>query len=115
MREIRRALGDATRMPQFVETVHGRGYRFIAPVRDASEDPRVRGASAAPRGRPTDTERAHDHDLVGRETEWAQLSEWYAAVEQGTRRVGFLSGEAGIGKTTLVDAFLDALVARGAV
>ena len=25
-------LGDQARTPQFIETVHGRGYRFIAPV-----------------------------------------------------------------------------------
>ncbi|MBI3796094.1 MAG: hypothetical protein HY268_03875 [Deltaproteobacteria bacterium] len=30
--ELRRALGDARRTPQFIETVHGRGSRFIAPV-----------------------------------------------------------------------------------
>jgi TolB-like protein/Tfp pilus assembly protein PilF len=28
--ELRRALGDERRTPQFIETVHGRGYRFIA-------------------------------------------------------------------------------------
>jgi pimeloyl-ACP methyl ester carboxylesterase/DNA-binding winged helix-turn-helix (wHTH) protein len=31
--EIRRALGDASREPQFIETAHRRGYRFIAPVK----------------------------------------------------------------------------------
>ena len=32
IRELRRVLGDQARCPQFIETVHGRGYRFIAPV-----------------------------------------------------------------------------------
>src|SRR5262249_4912733 len=32
MGELRRALGDQARRPRFIETVHGRGYRFIAPV-----------------------------------------------------------------------------------
>src|SRR5215510_5972956 len=31
IRELRQALGDERRTPQFIETVHGRGYRFIAP------------------------------------------------------------------------------------
>jgi class 3 adenylate cyclase/DNA-binding winged helix-turn-helix (wHTH) protein len=32
IRELRQVLGDQARRPQFIETVHGRGYRFIAPV-----------------------------------------------------------------------------------
>jgi pimeloyl-ACP methyl ester carboxylesterase/DNA-binding winged helix-turn-helix (wHTH) protein len=32
VREIRRALGDDSRHPRYVETAHRRGYRFIAPV-----------------------------------------------------------------------------------
>src|SRR5512145_3231904 len=32
MRQLRRLLGDQTRTPRFIETVHGRGYRFLAPV-----------------------------------------------------------------------------------
>src|SRR5215510_8638990 len=35
--ELRRALGDTRRAPQFIETVHGRGYRFIAPVSTAPQ------------------------------------------------------------------------------
>ena len=35
--EIRKALGDKTDDPQFVETVPKRGYRFIAPVCADSE------------------------------------------------------------------------------
>ena len=30
--EVRQALGDSARQPHYLETVHGRGYRFIAPV-----------------------------------------------------------------------------------
>ncbi len=33
--ELRRALGDARRTPRFIETVHGRGYRFIASITTA--------------------------------------------------------------------------------
>jgi DNA-binding winged helix-turn-helix (wHTH) protein/predicted ATPase len=90
MREVRQALGDEARAPRFVETVHGRGYRFIAPVIEtnaviAPADPPVR--------------------LVGREEEWARLGEWYTTAQEGKRRIAFIAGEAGIGKTALVEAF----------
>jgi class 3 adenylate cyclase/tetratricopeptide (TPR) repeat protein len=32
IRELRAILGDTTQHPQFIQTVHRRGYRFIAPV-----------------------------------------------------------------------------------
>ena len=51
--------------------------------------------------------------LVGREAEWAQLHEWYATALQGTRRIGFVAGEAGIGKTALVEAFVSEVAAQG--
>ena len=44
MRELRAALGDDARNPRWVRTVHGRGYRFIPPVRPA---PAATGTDAA--------------------------------------------------------------------
>jgi DNA-binding winged helix-turn-helix (wHTH) protein len=46
--EIRKTLGDSPRAPRFIETVHRRGYRFIAPVRHATTagDSLVRERSA---------------------------------------------------------------------
>jgi DNA-binding winged helix-turn-helix (wHTH) protein len=38
VRKVRKALGDDPRHPRFVETVVGKGYRFIAPLEQ--EDPR---------------------------------------------------------------------------
>ena len=32
IRDLRRALGDAARQPRYIETVHRRGYRFVAEV-----------------------------------------------------------------------------------
>jgi TolB-like protein/DNA-binding winged helix-turn-helix (wHTH) protein/Tfp pilus assembly protein PilF len=39
--EIRRALGDRAGQPLYVETQPKRGYRFVAPVTDESEEPRL--------------------------------------------------------------------------
>ncbi|MCB1037729.1 MAG: winged helix-turn-helix domain-containing protein, partial [Acidobacteria bacterium] len=38
--ELRRALGDDPREPRIIETVHRRGYRFIAPLGSEEEPPR---------------------------------------------------------------------------
>lgn len=35
--QLRKALGDSPSEPQYIETVPGRGYRFIAPVRELPE------------------------------------------------------------------------------
>lgn len=56
---------------------------------------------------------------IGRDAELASLENLLADAVVGQRRIGFVTGEPGIGKTTLVDAFLDGLrrgqlrIARG--
>src|SRR5262249_7349574 len=54
MRELRRALGDQARVPRFIETVHGRGYRFIASVTETSV-PALPAKTTAPPGTDADT------------------------------------------------------------
>src|SRR5262249_55200994 len=51
--------------------------------------------------------------IVGRESELAQLQRWLEKALQGERQVIFVTGEPGIGKTTLVDAFLRQVAAQG--
>jgi DNA-binding winged helix-turn-helix (wHTH) protein/tetratricopeptide (TPR) repeat protein len=104
--EIRRALGDDPAAPCFIETVPRRGYRFIAPRTRQAKVP----AAADPR-----------EALVGRDRVIAQLADRLTRALAGQRQLVFLSGEAGIGKTTVLDAFLaraasdpDLLIARGA-
>jgi DNA-binding winged helix-turn-helix (wHTH) protein len=38
MKRLRAALGDSADAPRFIETLAGRGYRFIAPVSQPAED-----------------------------------------------------------------------------
>jgi AAA ATPase domain len=47
--------------------------------------------------------------IVGREGELARMRDWFASVLKSERRVVFVSGEAGIGKTTFVNTFVDSL------
>src|SRR5262249_25334259 len=66
--EIRRALGDAPRTPRFIETVHARGYRFVAPV-DRGGDRRAdrgHGEAELPAERPP--------GIVGRDAELERLA-----------------------------------------
>src|SRR5207245_6974611 len=71
IRALRCALGDQAHRPQFIETVHRRGYRFIAPVTPA----------APPLGRTPpatgDAARTQPRVFVGRESELAQLQQWF--------------------------------------
>jgi DNA-binding winged helix-turn-helix (wHTH) protein/Flp pilus assembly protein TadD len=41
IKELRRALGDGSRSPRFIESVYGRGYRFLASVDTAAAAPPV--------------------------------------------------------------------------
>lgn len=49
VKEIRQALGDDARRPVFVETVHGRGYRFLPPLEAAGPVSRDEAAPVAHR------------------------------------------------------------------
>jgi DNA-binding winged helix-turn-helix (wHTH) protein/tetratricopeptide (TPR) repeat protein len=94
VRDIRAALGDNARKPQFIETVARRGYRFIAKMTDhdvAAVQPAI---SIAP-GR-----------LVGRETSFSRLQQCYRLAAAGQRQLIFITGEPGIGKTALCLEFL---------
>jgi DNA-binding winged helix-turn-helix (wHTH) protein len=105
--ELRKALGDEARVPRFIETVHGRGYRFIAKVKTPASVAPIRKPPSLPKGpRPI---------MVGRQDELVQLQRWYSRVVEGQRQVIFVVGEAGIGKTTFVQAFLDSIAQEGSV
>ena len=51
--------------------------------------------------------------LVGRQGDVAALEAWYQQAAHGTRQLVFISGEAGVGKTTVVEMFLRRRAAGG--
>jgi DNA-binding winged helix-turn-helix (wHTH) protein len=131
--EIRKALRDDAKAPRFIETVARRGYRFIAEVVSAQssvvsreeENQKAKGktqkakVSAAQSlalspqswSSPTPNTQHLALVLVGREPDLAQLHSWLAKALNGERQIVFVTGEPGIGKTTLLDAFRQRLEA----
>ena len=102
--EIRKALGDRSRGASFIETTTKRGYQFVAPVRDAP-------ARAQPAADHQETRKT----MVGRAAAMGQLERCLETALSGSRQIVFVTGEAGLGKTTLVDAFDRAAARRMAL
>jgi DNA-binding winged helix-turn-helix (wHTH) protein/predicted ATPase len=101
IRQIRRALGDDPEAPRFIATVHSRGYCFIAPV-TLTAPPRGTWSGEGGVGAAAPVA----HCLVGRDRELAYLHRQWAKALSGERHLVLVTGEPGIGKTALVDAFL---------
>ena len=118
IRELRHILGDNARKPRFIETVHGRGYRFIGSVTAAPQP-------ATPPDAPKRMAKLQGSEfvgirldaahgpIVGREVDIAYLHQCLDRVWSGARRVVFVTGEAGLGKTTVVEAFVTEARRRG--
>jgi DNA-binding winged helix-turn-helix (wHTH) protein/predicted ATPase len=119
VREIRRALGDNAKTPHWIETVHRRGYRLLSPF--ATAPPVLSGQWSVPstdQAGAKNPQLATDHwrpttKLVGREAELARLQELFAKAANGEPQFVFVTGEPGIGKTALIEAFRQRLETRG--
>jgi len=101
--EIRSALADEARAPSYIESVPQRGYRFIAQIGARPARPSARTRGTAPL-------RAA---IVGRGQELGALQAMWQRALTGHRQFCFVSGEAGIGKTALVETFLTRLGVTG--
>jgi DNA-binding winged helix-turn-helix (wHTH) protein/tetratricopeptide (TPR) repeat protein len=95
--EIRRALGDIAAAPRYLETVGRQGYRFL--LGEAAESPPLPASGP----------------IVGREGDVEVLAQGFQRAAQGARQCVLLSGEAGIGKTTVVELLLERLGAESGV
>ena len=91
--DIRKILGDRPKDPLFIETLPKRGYRFVAAVTEQAEGNSPVSVESAPAS------------LVGRNLALAQLHDSLARSLRGQRQMIFVTGEAGIGKTALIDQF----------
>ena len=110
--ELRAAFDDSREAPQCIETVPRRGFRWIgrarivsrsstqAGARDGSASPVLPAVETTHHALPTAM-------LIAREDELDRLVAGLARARSGKRQVVFITGEAGAGKTMLVESFLD--------
>ena len=112
MNALRSALGDDRQAPNYIETVTRRGYRFIASVTA------VRSSSAE---KPIEEEASVSEDMADQRRSWRVgravpleiLESVLQQVQAGRRQVVFVTGEAGIGKTTFVQMAMERMEQRG--
>lgn len=90
IREIRQALNDTTSNPQYIETVHKKGYRFIASINSAEDS----GDGSITK------------QLVGRTKAREKLASAVIKAADGNRQLVFITGEAGVGKTSVIEEFI---------
>jgi len=86
--ELRAALEDDPKQPRCIETVSRRGYRFIAAV----NAPAVSHAAMA-------------SPMIGRAQPLERLRAAWQLATGGRRQIVWIAGEAGVGKTTLIERF----------
>ncbi|TDU26395.1 transcriptional regulator [Panacagrimonas perspica] len=104
---LRRVLEDDAKQPRYIETCHRVGYTFIAQVTPERRQTARRLEDVASRIT-TDT-LPPSPTFVGRDAPLAQLDRHYAKALRGERQLVLINGEAGIGKTSLVQSFLSRL------
>lgn len=92
IRELRGLLHDEAGKPKFIETYRDKGYRFIAPIMEEDSG-----------------QASKEVRIVGRQVELTKLNESFKQACAGNRQIVFVTGEPGIGKTSLVEAFLQQL------
>jgi DNA-binding winged helix-turn-helix (wHTH) protein len=97
VKKLRQALGDDAQQPRYIETLSRRGYRWLAPV--SWNDANAKTIN------PTVVTRKVAGGLVGRDGSLATLRDSFARARHGERQIVQISGDAGIGKTALIDEF----------
>ena len=113
IRQLRKALNDNSSSPRFIETAHRRGYRFIGQIGETGhlqvQDQESTHVGLAQR---TGYQSA---GVVGRDDALSLLQRSLRKMRDGERQIVFVTGEAGIGKTALIDAFAHSFNGDGVV
>jgi DNA-binding winged helix-turn-helix (wHTH) protein/predicted ATPase len=112
IRQLREALDDDASSPRYIETAHRRGYRFIGKLSgpipgDGADEAGHEPVSPTGPEVPTTPWMSTSPTLLGREAELEKMRRWLEQAVRGQRQTLFVTGEAGIGKTSVVEAFLN--------
>lgn len=103
---LRRALGQPSDAQEPIETLRGRGYRFVSEVSIVDDaEPAPAAANGAPSNRADDSGRDPD-PFVGRSEALDRLTLVHQSARAGRGRFVLCVGQSGIGKTRLVRHFL---------
>jgi DNA-binding winged helix-turn-helix (wHTH) protein len=110
---LRRALGSTADGQDYIQTVSKRGYRFIANVRETTDDD-LEGTRLAGRiPLPPSLLATAEVDFVGREAELVQMQDVWQRAKGGRYQLLLVAGEPGIGKTRLSLEFARSRGAEG--
>lgn len=101
IRIARQVLGDDGDAQRFIKTTRGRGYRFIAAVREIQPSRRT----SRPPPSPQPSLPPNEAVFVGRGAELEELRAAFRGAIDGRGSFFLLAGEAGIGKTRLAEAY----------
>ncbi len=105
---LRKALGQERAAQEPIQTVRGRGYRFVAEVSELPE------ATSAPLpAKQGGAEPTVEAPFIGREALMQQLAERLSRAELGSGSCVLLVGDAGMGKTRCIDELSALACARG--
>ena len=110
IRQLREALNDDAGSPAYIETAHRRGYRFIGKISEPSADThssKAVSSSEASSGISESRSSASENPVLGRNAELMKMRGWLDRALAGDRQIVFVTGEPGIGKTTLVETFIE--------
>ena len=107
--QVRAALADDAANPRFIETASRLGYRFIGAPHKADVPVKVEHGAQAMAAIPD--------NFVGRREALSKLNETWKRAAGGQRQLLWVAGDAGVGKTTLLETFLRgsgaAVIAQG--
>jgi DNA-binding winged helix-turn-helix (wHTH) protein len=95
---LRKALGEPRTGRGYIETVPKQGYRFVAPLLPTVPDPKPLESFAS---------------VVERDQQLRVLMDAFVQAQSGKPQVRFISGEAGLGKTSLVRLLESSVQASG--